>query len=84
MIRDEGEAYARELTAASVRTKCACDNVIVHEFMMLTPRDCRRDRSPSSRRYTSCGGRSNRLTTPRSGHSRVASSLARDYQREAS
>jgi acetyl esterase/lipase/uncharacterized protein YbjT (DUF2867 family) len=37
VLRDEGEAYARKLTAAGVRTTCARYNHIIHDFMMLNP-----------------------------------------------
>ena len=34
-LRDEGEAYARKLTAAGVRTTSARYNGTLHDFMML-------------------------------------------------
>ena len=37
VLRDEGEAYARNLTAAGVRTTCVRYNGIIHDFMMLNP-----------------------------------------------
>jgi acetyl esterase len=37
VLRDEGEAYARKLAAAGVRTTCVRYNAIVHDFMMLNP-----------------------------------------------
>ena len=37
VLRDEGEAYARELTAAGVRTTSARYNGTLHDFMMLNP-----------------------------------------------
>ena len=37
VLRDEGEAYARQLTAAGVRTTCVRYNGILHDFMMLNP-----------------------------------------------
>ncbi|MGW9629607.1 alpha/beta hydrolase [Agromyces sp. NPDC055520] len=37
VLRDEGEAYARKLTAAGVRTTSVRYNGIVHDFMMLNP-----------------------------------------------
>jgi acetyl esterase/lipase len=37
VLRDEGEAYARKLTAAGVRTTSARYNGIIHDFMMLNP-----------------------------------------------
>ena len=36
-LRDEGEAYARRLTAAGVRTTCVRFNGTCHDFMMLNP-----------------------------------------------
>lgn len=36
-VRDEGEAYARNLTAAGVRTTSVRYNGIIHDFMMLNP-----------------------------------------------
>jgi acetyl esterase len=35
VLRDEGEAYARRLTALGVRTTCVRYNGILHDFMML-------------------------------------------------
>ena len=35
VLRDEGEAYARKLTAAGVRTTSVRYNGIIHDFMML-------------------------------------------------
>jgi acetyl esterase len=37
VLRDEGEAYARRLTAAGVRTTSVRFNGILHDFMMLNP-----------------------------------------------
>ena len=37
VLRDEGEAYARNLTAAGVRTTSVRYNGIIHDFMMLNP-----------------------------------------------
>lgn len=37
VLRDEGEAYGRKLTAAAVRTTCVRYNGILHDFMMLNP-----------------------------------------------
>jgi acetyl esterase len=37
VLRDEGEAYARRLTEAGVRTTSARYNGILHDFMMLNP-----------------------------------------------
>jgi acetyl esterase len=37
VLRDEGEAYARKLTAAGVRTTAVRYNGILHDFMMLNP-----------------------------------------------
>lgn len=37
VLRDEGEAYGRRLTAAGVRTTCVRYNGILHDFMMLNP-----------------------------------------------
>ena len=37
VLRDEGEAYARKLTAAGVRTTSVRYNNIIHDFMMLNP-----------------------------------------------
>ena len=37
VLRDEGEAYARKLTAAGVRTTSVRINGILHDFMMLNP-----------------------------------------------
>ncbi|MBO0677321.1 alpha/beta hydrolase [Mycolicibacterium sp. S2-37] len=37
VLRDEGEAYARKLTAAGVRTSSVRFNGILHDFMMLNP-----------------------------------------------
>jgi acetyl esterase/lipase len=37
VLRDEGEAYARKLTAAGVRTTSVRYNGIIHDFMMLNP-----------------------------------------------
>jgi acetyl esterase len=37
VLRDEGEAYARRLTAAGVRTTSVRFNGIIHDFMMLNP-----------------------------------------------
>ncbi|MEU7834702.1 MULTISPECIES: alpha/beta hydrolase [unclassified Nonomuraea] len=37
VLRDEGEAYARKLTAAGVRTTSLRYNGILHDFMMLNP-----------------------------------------------
>ncbi|GAA3687725.1 alpha/beta hydrolase [Lentzea roselyniae] len=37
VLRDEGEAYARKLVAAGVRTTCARYNGTLHDFMMLNP-----------------------------------------------
>jgi acetyl esterase/lipase len=37
VLRDEGEAYGRTLTAAGVRTTCVRYNGILHDFMMLNP-----------------------------------------------
>jgi len=37
VLRDEGEAYARQLTAAGVRTTSVRFNGICHDFMMLNP-----------------------------------------------
>lgn len=37
VLRDEGEAYARRLAAAGVRTTSVRYNGIIHDFMMLNP-----------------------------------------------
>jgi acetyl esterase/lipase len=37
VLRDEGEAYARKLTEAGVRTTSVRYNGIMHDFMMLNP-----------------------------------------------
>lgn len=37
VLRDEGEAYARKLTAAGVRTTSVRYNGTLHDFMMLNP-----------------------------------------------
>jgi acetyl esterase len=37
VLRDEGEAYARKLTAAGVRTTSIRYNGTLHDFMMLNP-----------------------------------------------
>ena len=37
MLRDEGEAYARNLTEAGVRTTSVRFNGIIHDFMMRNP-----------------------------------------------
>ncbi len=37
VLRDEGEAYARRLVEAGVRTTCVRYNGIIHDFMMLNP-----------------------------------------------
>ncbi|MET8655148.1 alpha/beta hydrolase [Nocardia aurea] len=37
VLRDEGEAYGRNLTAAGVRTTSARYNGAIHDFMMLNP-----------------------------------------------
>jgi acetyl esterase/lipase len=37
VLRDEGEAYARKLTQAGVRTTSVRYNGILHDFMMLNP-----------------------------------------------
>ena len=37
VLRDEGEAYARKLTAAGVRTTSIRYNGIIHDFLMLNP-----------------------------------------------
>ena len=37
VLRDEGEAYARKLTAAGVRTTSVRFNGAIHDFMMLNP-----------------------------------------------
>src|SRR4029078_7108732 len=37
VLRDEGEAYARKLTAAGVRTTCVRYNGTLDDFMMLNP-----------------------------------------------
>ena len=37
VLRDEGEAYARRLTAAGVRTTSVRFNGIIHDFLMLNP-----------------------------------------------
>jgi acetyl esterase len=37
VLRDEGEAYARKLIAAGVRTTCVRYNGTIHDFMMLNP-----------------------------------------------
>ena len=37
VLRDEGEAYARRLAAAGVRTTSVRFNGIIHDFMMLNP-----------------------------------------------
>jgi acetyl esterase len=37
VLRDEGEAYARRLTQAGVRTTSVRYNGIIHDFMMLNP-----------------------------------------------
>ena len=44
VLRDEGEAYARKLTEAGVRTTSVRYNGTIHDFMMLNPlRDDARD-----------------------------------------
>ena len=35
MLRDEGEAYARKLTAAGVRTTVTRYDATIHDFVML-------------------------------------------------
>lgn len=37
VLRDEGEAYARRLLEAGVRTTCVRYNATIHDFMMLNP-----------------------------------------------
>ncbi len=37
VLRDEGEAYARKLTEAGVRTTSVRYNATIHDFMMLNP-----------------------------------------------
>lgn len=37
VLRDEGEAYARKLVAAGVRTTAVRYNAAIHDFMMLNP-----------------------------------------------
>ncbi|WP_382304372.1 alpha/beta hydrolase [Herbiconiux sp. UC225_62] len=37
VLRDEGEAYGRKLTAAGVRTTSVRYNATIHDFMMLNP-----------------------------------------------
>jgi acetyl esterase/lipase len=37
VLRDEGEAYARRLTAAGVRTTSVRFNGTLHDFVMLNP-----------------------------------------------
>ncbi len=37
VLRDEGEAYARRLAEAGVRTTCVRYNNTIHDFMMLNP-----------------------------------------------
>jgi acetyl esterase/lipase len=37
VLRDEGEAYARKLIEAGVRTTCVRYNGTIHDFMMLNP-----------------------------------------------
>ncbi|MFE5340704.1 alpha/beta hydrolase [Isoptericola sp. NPDC056578] len=37
VLRDEGEAYARKLVAAGVRTTTVRYNATIHDFMMLNP-----------------------------------------------
>ena len=37
VLRDEGEAYARKLDAASVHVSCVRINMTIHDFMMLNP-----------------------------------------------
>jgi acetyl esterase/lipase len=37
VLRDEGEAYARKLTEADVRTTSVRFNGVIHDFMMLNP-----------------------------------------------
>jgi acetyl esterase len=37
VLRDEGEAYARKLIAAGVRTTCVRYNGTLHDFMVLNP-----------------------------------------------
>ena len=37
VLRDEGEAYGRELTEAGVRTTVVRYNGTLHDFMMLNP-----------------------------------------------
>jgi acetyl esterase len=37
VLRDEGEAYARRLTAAGIRTTSVRFNGIIHDFLMLNP-----------------------------------------------
>ena len=37
VLRDEGEAYARHLTEAGVRTTSVRYNGVLHDFMMLNP-----------------------------------------------
>ncbi len=37
VLRDEGEAYARKLTEAGVRTTSVRFNGIIHDFLMLNP-----------------------------------------------
>ncbi|MGN9788705.1 alpha/beta hydrolase fold domain-containing protein [Nonomuraea sp. ZG12] len=50
VLRDEGEAYARKLTAAGVPTTSVRYNGIIHDFMMLNPvRDTHAARPPRPR-----------------------------------
>jgi acetyl esterase/lipase len=37
VLRDEGEAYARKLIEAGVRTTTVRYNATIHDFMMLNP-----------------------------------------------
>ncbi|WP_329957553.1 alpha/beta hydrolase fold domain-containing protein [Nocardioides anomalus] len=37
VLRDEGEAYARRLAEAGVRTTSVRYNATIHDFMMLNP-----------------------------------------------
>ncbi|MDH2414418.1 alpha/beta hydrolase [Nocardioides sp. CER19] len=46
VLRDEGEAYARKLSAAGVRTTCVRYNGTLHDFMMLNP--LREDPAPTA------------------------------------
>jgi acetyl esterase len=49
VLRDEGEAYARKLTAAGVPTTSVRYNGILHDFMMLNPlRDTRAARGATA------------------------------------